>query len=270
MYTIDMRTLKNVSLRMYPDNQPHVQISIPQADDDVQVIAPIRSALELVQLAMVSNALDNIGARKVFLVIPYLMGARYDRYMEDGGSIDLEVVADIVNSMMFKNVVLFDVHSEAALNAVLGSTNRMPGELLGRYNKFKYDDVLIICPDKGAERKLGFYQACVPTATEYIQCAKKRDLKTGKIDLIVDDPGYCNGRHCVIIDDICDGGGTFLAIADQIRKVAKPVTLTLIVTHGIFSKGFSELEKQFDHIITSDSFRIHSECRKLIQVETSW
>jgi ribose-phosphate pyrophosphokinase len=54
----------------------------------------------------------------------------------------------------------------------------------------------------------------------------------------------------VIIDDICDGGATFLSIAEKIN--AKH--LTLIVTHGIFSKGFSALEKRFNEIIVSDSY----------------
>ena len=54
----------------------------------------------------------------------------------------------------------------------------------------------------------------------------------------------------MIIDDICDGGATFLAIAEQI----KPKHMTLIVTHGVFSKGFAVLEKKFDEIIVSDSY----------------
>lgn len=54
----------------------------------------------------------------------------------------------------------------------------------------------------------------------------------------------------MIIDDICDGGATFLAIAGQV----KPAHLTLIVTHGIFSKGLDALAEKFDSIITSDSY----------------
>jgi ribose-phosphate pyrophosphokinase len=60
----------------------------------------------------------------------------------------------------------------------------------------------------------------------------------------------CEGKNCVIIDDLCDGGGTFLAIASQI----KPAHITLIVTHGIFSKGFDVFKGTFDEIIVSDSY----------------
>jgi ribose-phosphate pyrophosphokinase len=55
----------------------------------------------------------------------------------------------------------------------------------------------------------------------------------------------------VIIDDICDGGATFFGDS----RTNKAKTFTLIVTHGIFSKGFAVLEKKFDKIIVSDSYR---------------
>jgi hypothetical protein len=53
-----------------------------------------------------------------------------------------------------------------------------------------------------------------------------------------------------VIDDLCDGGGTYACIARQI----KPSKLTLIVTHSIFSRGLAPLAA-YDRIVTSTSFR---------------
>ena len=84
-----------------------------------------------------------------------------------------------------------------------------------------------------------------------VHCIKSRDLRNGNVSLRVLEPQKCINRNCVIIDDLCDGGATFIAIAKQISEQH----LTLIVSHGIFSKGFTELQTWFDSIITTDSYR---------------
>jgi ribose-phosphate pyrophosphokinase len=71
-----------------------------------------------------------------------------------------------------------------------------------------------------------------------------------------DEPGQ---KNFIIIDDICDGGRTFVEIAKAIRDVrSKEIfkdKIYLVVTHGIFSAGFEELEKWFDGIYTTNSFK---------------
>ena len=54
----------------------------------------------------------------------------------------------------------------------------------------------------------------------------------------------CKDKNCLIIDDLCDGGGTFLGIRSQIQ----PKYSTLIITHGIFSKGTKVLTDVFDAV----------------------
>jgi ribose-phosphate pyrophosphokinase len=59
----------------------------------------------------------------------------------------------------------------------------------------------------------------------------------------------------VIVDDICDGGRTFLEIAKTIRseRNISILKIYLVVTHGIFSAGFDELKKHFDGIYCTNS-----------------
>lgn len=246
MKTIDLNKGENIKLTIFPDNQPHVNVQGISEGDEVKVICSITDSNKLLQLLETANALDNLFARKKVLVIPYLMAARYDRLMVHGDSIDLKVVADLINGCGFEKVYLYDVHSEVSLlliNNAVGITN----EALVRM--YDMPDAVLICPDAGAAKKVEKYFGWNPMLKDIIYSSKNRDLATGKISLEVLEPEACNNRNCVIIDDICDGGGTFLAIAEQV----KPKHLTLIVTHGIFSKGFDELEKHFQQIIVSDS-----------------
>ena len=65
-----------------------------------------------------------------------------------------------------------------------------------------------------------------------------------------------HNEDAYIIDDICDGGRTFIALAEEIRKrnVGK---INLIVSHGILSYGEEPLRAGgIDHIYTTDSVRV--------------
>ncbi|MFZ9611583.1 MAG: phosphoribosyltransferase, partial [Methylococcales bacterium] len=95
--------------------------------------------------------------------------------------------------------------------------------------------------------------------------SKHRNLETGKIDY-TNVPMSVNDadKDVFIIDDICDGGRTFIEIAkavDEVRKLSSSVKREhygknyLIVTHGIFSFGFDFLVQHFDGIYCTNSVK---------------
>lgn len=246
--TINLNKDQHIKRFVFPDKQPHVVLQDINEGDEVTVICTITDSNILLQLLQTANAIDHVKAQKKKLILPYLMGARYDRLMVTGDSFDLEVIAGLINSMQFEQVFLYDVHSQVSLELIRNAVNITNEALVKAYTR---ENAVLICPDKGAAKKINRYADWNGNLTDTVYCNKSRDLANGKITLQVMEPEKCNNRNCVIIDDLCDGGGTFLAIAQQIQAA----NLTLIVTHGVFSKGFTELEKVFDEILVSDSYR---------------
>ncbi|PVD52753.1 hypothetical protein DC498_07425 [Terrimonas sp.] len=247
MKTINLNISEGIQLTLFPDNQPHVNIQDIKEDDEVKVICSLTDSIKVMQLLETANALDNLFAKKKLLIIPYLMAARYDRLMQHGDSIDVKVVADIINSCGFSKVLLFDVHSDVSTLLIKNAVNITNKQMVEQY---KMEEGVLICPDAGAAKKVPQYFEWNKNLKDIVYCSKNRNLATGKLTLEVLEPQECENRNCVIIDDICDGGATFLAIAEKI----KPKHLTLIVSHGIFSKGFAVLEQKFNQIIVSNSF----------------
>ena len=246
MKTINLNKEEGIKITLFPDTQPHVNITGIAEGDEVKVVCSITSSDKLFQLLQTANALDNLFSKKKVLVIPYLLAARYDRLMLHGDSVDLKVIADMINSCGFEKVYLYDVHSDVALLLIKNAIAITNKNLVEQYTK---EDAVLICPDAGAAKKVGKYFDWNSNIKSIVYCNKTRDLATSKLTLEILEPDECANKNCVIIDDICDGGGTFLAIAEKI----KPAHLTLIVTHGIFSNGFLELEKYFQEIMVSDS-----------------
>ena len=226
MKQIDLNQQQRVSFKLFPDNQPHVNIVDINEGDEVEVTCALRSSLDMMHLLEASNALDHLFAKKKVLVIPYLMAARFDRVMEEGDSCDLEVVSELINMCNFEKVVLYDVHSDVAKALIKRSVNITNKVLVDAYDK---PDSVLICPDAGAVKKVGKYLEWNKNIVDVVYCTKTRDLSNGNLTIKVLEPEKCIGKNCVIIDDLCDGGGTFMGIASQI----KPVFLTLIVTHGL-------------------------------------
>lgn len=231
----------------FPDGQPHVRLPetvFPGCDVDVQI--SITDADKLLQLMLISDAIDGSYCKKRRLRITYLMGARYDRRMYYGDSFDLKVIARMINSCGFSEVVILHPHSDTALALVDNSIAVGNGRLI---NEYKMTNAVLICPDAGAAKHVDKYKGANKNIVDVAYCMKGRDSE-GNVNLTLFNPEKCRERNCVIIDDLCDGGATFVAIGKQ----TPAAHLTLMVTHGIFSKGFSELEKYFNEIITTDSY----------------
>jgi ribose-phosphate pyrophosphokinase len=58
--------------------------------------------------------------------------------------------------------------------------------------------------------------------------------------------------HCFIVDDICDGGRTFIELSKELKK-RNCGNVYLIISHGIFSKGIDVLREHFTKVFCTNS-----------------
>jgi ribose-phosphate pyrophosphokinase len=251
---IDLR-YADLNVLTYPDGQPHVRIDqskLQTRGQRARLILRIRNPYELFVMAAAVNALRHEGFGDIEIAIPYLMGARSDRRQVGGHSVDLEVVCKILHACEFYKVTVFDPHNLKNLQKFYHYKVYVasPKYLV---QAVKHPSPLLIVPDKGASKRLCDVCNWHTGIVDYLECDKDRDPENGRIKLTVKRPQDARGRNCLIVDDICDGGATFLEIANQLRPY-DPETITLVVSHAIFSKGLSPFIGRIDRIITSDSF----------------
>lgn len=86
-------------------------------------------------------------------------------------------------------------------------------------------------------------------AYQLLSVLKKRNVKTGEITETTVHIDDLNGKDCYIVDDICDGGRTFIEIAKVLRR-KNSGKIILMVSHGFFTKGKSVILKHIDSIFT--------------------
>ena len=238
----------------FSGGEPHIKIS-PDFDHSkkITITHRLNSFNDVGLLCLAVDALRRMGAEISDLVIPYFPSARQDRVMIKGEPLSVKVYADIINNLNFKKVIIFDAHSEVApalLNNCQPASNH---KFIEQVIKKLDDNVLLISPDGGALKKI-YKLSEYLGGRAVVECSKSRDVKTGVLKgfkVYADD---LQGKDCLIVDDICDGGGTFSGLAEELKS-KNPGKLYLAVSHGIFSKGFEALEKYFDKIFTTNSFR---------------
>lgn len=208
----------------------------------------------LFALALAKEAVDKLIPNSLTMktvIFGFLPNARYDRHMFKGDAAALKVFANLVNAMEFDAVCALDTHSNVAENLFKCFYNLSQKEAAVHFASDPRIDFLV-APDAGAAKKTE--EAAKEVEKPYITMAKVRNLKTGEITgmRILDDVDL-TGKTVMILDDICDGGRTFIEAAKYLRE-AGAERVELYVTHGIFSKGVENLlDNGIDHIYTTDS-----------------
>lgn len=237
----------------FSGGEPHIKIA---SDFDVTQTITITHRLnsfnDLGLLCVAVDALRRMNVKLINVFIPYFPAARQDRVMIPGEPLSVKVYADILNAMNLNKVTVFDAHSEVT-PALVNNCEVIPNhKFIAEVLKIIGNNVKLISPDGGALKKI-YKVSEFLGGIDVVECSKSRDVKTGKLSgfKVYDD--NLQGTNCLIVDDICDGGGTFIGLAEELKK-KNAGKLFLAVSHGIFNKGFEDL-KCFDGIFTTDSFR---------------
>ena len=252
----------------FPDGQQDIVIdknSIPTtlsggAWVPICITSRFNSFLDLELIICTTKALRRLGVSEIHLYIPYLLGARSDRHFQEGGNSYLvDVVAPIINAQNFRSVMVMDVHSDVAaacINRLKSIDNKKLVDFFWKENGKGWGDYVFISPDGGALKKIYKLADSVGFKGDVITCSKSRD-ENGQLSrvLVPLNTREHSEKEFVIIDDICDGGRTFINIADNIKQNGYTKNkIHLIVTHGIFSAGFNQLARYFDSITFTNSY----------------
>lgn len=227
----------------FSDGCPHLNIEDPGWFNGREFVVTVRSG-DPSQLVTAELAIDLLYSSngRVVRFLPYLPGARQDKGAPwtavIAGALDtdaaLTVFADAHSSKMPAN---FN-HKWREISPV----DLVPEHLVT-------GDVGIIAPDAGARERAK--AVADKWGLPLFQGSKVRDPENNfRIKSLECEP--VTTERALVVDDICDGGGTFLGLADAIGFPRE--RLSLWTTHGIYSKGIGIIRERFGHVACTDSF----------------
>jgi ribose-phosphate pyrophosphokinase len=183
------------------------------------------------------------------------MGMRMDRVMSFNEAFSLKIVAKTINDMHPDAVFVVEPHSDRTLKFINNST-----PLMNHFAEAAMTDpehnYMIVFPDAGAKLRYG---EALENKVPMMTCHKKRDPATGKLSGFgIDNPEVLNEYpECnafFVIDDLCDGGGTFCGIADQLKELRPDFHRTLAITHAVAARGIYKVMDYYNDLFITNSY----------------
>lgn len=259
----------------FKDGQPHIAFDTLRngKGDTYTVKCRISTPTDLMNVALAVETLKN-KRYKIDLVIYYMWG-RMDRRIDDKKPYTLKALCGIINSFECETVSVYCPHSQATSDllrnyvpfsqieedtfydvGILNSIIHING--LTEVNQNVKDqirsaiNISLVYPDAGAAKRFSksMLYDWYPNVSSVIM-HKVRSEETGHLT----DAKIVDGlvrEDCVIIDDLCDGGATFIGASKALRASGAK-SVSLVVPHGIFSKGYPI--EGIDYIYTSNSYK---------------
>jgi ribose-phosphate pyrophosphokinase len=254
---------KGFSISKFPDGEINVTLSKDiDRKKPTKIHIRINNSDDLFILMQLSDIINRQELFVETIYVHYLMGMRCDRVFSFDRPFTLKIIANIINSFNAQSVHILEPHSERCLQLINNSRDVGYSVRSLYCGSDEYHDdpsTLCVAPDDGAyNRCRGIYHA---------HFVKHRDATTGKLDPeklefnIIDSRFEQIGlgwiKNVVIVDDLCDGGGTFLMELNYLKENVfkdKDVKYTLIVTHAVNDKGLENVISAFDKVIVTDSY----------------
>lgn len=248
-----------VNLLTFSGGELHVQLEglVEQTPEKVEIRADIHSSDDLMALLLAHNALQNYYGEDLLinLEVPYFPYARQDRVCAKGQAFSLQVIAKMIKDLKLNSLTVWDTHSPVTQD-LTGAINISQEEIIESSEQLvrhlQNENTVLVCPDKGAKSKCQAVKDKF-SVNEMIYSEKVRNPKSGEIVDTTIETDDLSGKTTVIVDDICDGGRTFVEIAKKLKE-KNVERVVLYVTHGIFSKGLEVFDGLIDEIYTSNSF----------------
>tara|TARA_R110000868_G_scaffold380784_1_gene646935 strand:- start:106268 stop:107221 length:954 start_codon:yes stop_codon:yes gene_type:complete len=221
------------------------------------------SADNLMELAIMADALHRASAKSITAVVPYYGYARQDRRVRSRRvPISAKVVADMLQSVGINRMVTVDLHADQIqgffdipVDNVYG-TPVMYEDIFAR----NFENLMVVSPDVGGVvRARAIAKRLDDADLAIIDKRRPKDNQAEVMNII----GDVEGRDCVIVDDIIDTGGTLAAAATALKNQGAR-SVTAYCTHAVLSgKAIDNLENSsLDELVVTDTIKLHDAAKK--------
>jgi ribose-phosphate pyrophosphokinase len=254
----------------FKGGEMHPTLVRASSPDAIHIQAHLDGGDAIMELLMVTDAVKRMYPHKpIVLIMPYVPYARQDRVANEGEAHGIKVFCNLINSQGYARVVIQDPHSDVAtalldnvvVDEAITAIEEVVRKIEGQYGVLP----ALVAPDAGA-RKRTLKIAQHLGGLQVVFADKVRDTKTLEITG-TEIHGTLPDLPLLVIDDICDGGRTFIELAKAVRvEEGKPEQqapgdnnfsfrpMFLYVTHGIFSYGAELLLEHYSSVFTRNNW----------------
>ncbi len=249
--------LTTADVRRFADMEVFVEIHENVRGEDVFVVQSTSYPANdnIMELLVALDALRRGSARRVTAVLPYYGYARQDRKSGPRTPISAKLLANLITTAGADRILTIDLHA-----AQIQGFFDIPADNLYSAPVFRNDiaeryadgKLMIVSPDVGGVVRA---RALASRLDADLAIIDKRRPRAG-VSEVMNIIGDVHGRHCIMVDDIVDSGGTLCNAAKALIE-AGALSVDAYVTHGVLSGGAVSrvASSPLDSLVTTDSIQ---------------
>lgn len=227
--------LTEAEVKTFADKEIFVRINENVRGEDVFAIQSTAYPANdhLMELLICIDALRRASARRVTAVIPYFGYARQDRKTDGRTPISAKLVANLISTAGADRVLTMDLHAGQIQGFFdIPTDNMVAGPVILKDIKERYngDELIVVSPDVGGVVRA---RGLARRLQRDLAIVDKRRPEAGTAE-VMNIIGDVKGRRCIMIDDICDSGGTLCEAAAALKEEGA-TSVAAYVTHGVLS-----------------------------------
>ena len=228
--------LTKADVRRFADMEVFVEIDENVRGEDVFVVQSTSYPANdhVMELLVALDALRRGSARRITAVIPYYGYARQDRKSGPRTPISAKLLANLITKAGADRVLTIDLHAGQIQGFFDIPTDNLYAAPVFRddISKAYQDKLMIVSPDVGGVVRARSLASRLDADLAIID---KRRPQAG-VSEVMNIIGDVNDRHCIMVDDIVDSGGTLCNAAKALMD-AGALSVDAYVTHGVLSGG---------------------------------
>ncbi len=224
-------------VRRFADLEIFVEIQENVRGEDVFVVQSTCYPTNdnLMELLIMLDALRRGSARRITAVIPYFGYARQDRKSGPRTPISAKLVANLITEAGANRVLTLDLHAGQIQGFFdIPVDNLFAAPLFTRDINERHPprDLMMVSPDVGGVVRARQLAKRLNTDLAIIDKRRERAGVSEVMNVI----GDVAGRHCILVDDIVDSGGSLCNAASALIE-NRASSVSAYVTHGVLTGG---------------------------------
>jgi ribose-phosphate pyrophosphokinase len=264
--------LGKIDLGIFSDGEIDVWVEEDVNNSNVFILQSNSNPVNnnIVELALIVDALRRSGAHKITAVIPYFGYSRKEKQTRRGEPISAKVIADLITTTGISKIVCLDLHADAIVGffdvPVIYLTAQ--GILAQRVMKENLKNPVVVAPDVGGVKRARNFASLLNAPLAVIEKHRYSNVRD-KIE-VLSMSGEVSGDTAVIVDDVISTGGTIAESAYALKE--KGVKKIIVcATHGVFAANAKEkLENSpIDKIFITDSIANNIKSKKIEKITVS-
>jgi ribose-phosphate pyrophosphokinase len=220
-------------VRVFPDGESKITLKGKISKRKSVVVKSIFPPVDtnLIQaLSLISKAKEV--SSEVTAVIPYMGYARQDREFLPGEIVTMKVLGKLFKGAGASKIIVVDIHSLIGFKHFSIKTKNVTAipELVKYFKKLSLKNPLVISPDQGGKERAKEFAK--EFNSNYIALDKKRDKKTGKVEIKTKSIDEVKNRDLILVDDMISTGGSIIKAAQFLKK-QKCKRIYVACTHAL-------------------------------------